>query len=58
MSKKPRVVALEEHYWDADIAAQFDAAEARPGKMRDRLFEILSALHVRKLAPAAAPARS
>lgn len=47
-ASKPRVIAIEEHYWDADIAAQFDAAEARPGKMRDRLLD-LGELRIREM---------
>ena len=34
MARKPRVIALEEHYWDAEVATHFDGAEARSPKLR------------------------
>lgn len=56
-ASRPRVIAIEEHYWDADIAAQFDAAESRPGKMRDRLFD-LGELRIREMDEAGVDFRS
>ena len=35
-----RVIALEEHYWDREIAAHFDAADSRSPKLRERLFDL------------------
>ncbi len=40
MAKKPRVVALEEHYWDAEVATHFDGAEARSPKLRAKLDDL------------------
>jgi 2,3-dihydroxybenzoate decarboxylase len=37
---KPRIIALEEHYWDAEMATHFDAAETRSPKLRERLFDL------------------
>ena len=48
MSKKPRVVALEEHYWDAEVATHFDGAEARSPKLRAKLDD-LGALRIKEM---------
>ena len=40
MARKPRVVALEEHYWDAEVAKHFDGAEARSPKLRAKLDDL------------------
>lgn len=40
MAKKPRVVALEEHYWDAEVATHFDVAESRSPKLRAKLDDL------------------
>ena len=37
---KPRVIALEEHYWDREMAEHFPPGEARPGPLLDRLFDL------------------
>jgi predicted TIM-barrel fold metal-dependent hydrolase len=37
---KPRIIALEEHFWDAEMATHFDGAEARSPKLRERLFDL------------------
>ncbi|MFD2183524.1 amidohydrolase family protein [Rhodoplanes azumiensis] len=37
----PRVIAIEEHYWDAEMAALFGGAEAaRPGPLADALYDL------------------
>ena len=40
--KKPRIVALEEHYWDREVAAKFEAAEATRNSpaIVERLFDL------------------
>src|SRR4051812_29432210 len=47
---KPRVIALEEHYWDPDVAATFGEAEAgrRTSGVRERLFD-LGALRLQEM---------
>jgi 2,3-dihydroxybenzoate decarboxylase len=39
---KPRIVALEEHYWDREVAASFDAAEMTRNSpaLVERLFDL------------------
>lgn len=38
MMDLPRVIAVEEHYWDAELASHFKGTEAsRPGRMETRL---------------------
>ena len=39
-NEKPRVIALEEHYWDAEMATHFVAAQALSPKLRERLFDL------------------
>ena len=39
-SRPPRVVALEEHYYDAELAATFDGPEGRAPETRRRLFDL------------------
>src|SRR5687768_18544314 len=36
----PLVIALEEHYYDAELAATFDGPEGRAGETRRRLFDL------------------
>ncbi len=51
MFKKPNcpVVAIEEHYWDAELAATFTGVEAaRPGPQAERLHD-LGALRLREM---------
>lgn len=38
--KKPYVIALEEHYWDAEVAEVFDGQEGRAGPLRMRLDDL------------------
>src|SRR5260221_4048620 len=38
--KRPLVIALEEHYWDADVAKTFGAGEARDPELRRRLDDL------------------
>src|SRR5256885_13808841 len=40
MASKPLVIALEEHYWDAEVAKHFDNAEARNPALRQRLDDL------------------
>lgn len=35
----PRVIALEEHYWDREVAATFGPAEQRPARILERLYD-------------------
>jgi 2,3-dihydroxybenzoate decarboxylase len=35
-----RVIALEEHYWDAEVAKHFDGSEGRAARTRERLFDL------------------
>jgi 2,3-dihydroxybenzoate decarboxylase len=46
--KKPFVIALEEHYWDADVAKHFDGAESRNPALRQRLDD-LGALRIKEM---------
>src|SRR5216684_3596162 len=45
---RPFVIALEEHYWDADVAKTFGGAEARNPELRQRLDD-LGALRIREM---------
>src|SRR5258708_22711951 len=49
ISKKPRIIAVEEHYWDPEVAAHFDGADTTkaPG-IRERL-EDLGALRLKEM---------
>jgi predicted TIM-barrel fold metal-dependent hydrolase len=41
-TRKPRVIALEEHYFDPEVAQHFQASgpEARTPELRERLFDV------------------
>jgi predicted TIM-barrel fold metal-dependent hydrolase len=39
-SRAPLVIALEEHYYDAELAATFDGPEGRATETRRRLFDL------------------
>src|SRR5687768_121724 len=43
-----RVIALEEHYWDPDIAAHFEGPEGRAPPLRERLDD-LGALRLKEM---------
>jgi len=45
---RPFVIALEEHYWDADVAKTFDNPEARNPELRRRLDD-LGELRIREM---------
>src|SRR5258707_307407 len=45
---RPFVIALEEHYWDADVAKTFGAGEARDPELRRRLDD-LGTLRIREM---------
>jgi len=45
---RPFVIALEEHYWDADVAKTFGSGEARSPELRQRLDD-LGALRIREM---------
>src|SRR6266568_4384783 len=45
---RPLVIALEEHYWDADVAKTFGSGEARDPELRRRLDD-LGALRIREM---------
>jgi len=45
---KPLVIALEEHYWDAEVAKHFDSPEGRNPALRQRL-EDLGALRLKEM---------
>jgi predicted TIM-barrel fold metal-dependent hydrolase len=45
---RPFVIALEEHYWDADVAKHFDGAESRNAELRRRLDD-LGALRIKEM---------
>src|SRR5262249_44398858 len=45
---RPFVIALEEHYWDAEVSKTFDAGEARSAELRKRL-EDTSALRIQEM---------
>jgi len=45
---RPFVIALEEHYWDADVAKHFDSPESRNAELRRRLDD-LGALRIREM---------
>src|SRR5258707_11192220 len=51
MFKKPNcpVIAVEEHYWDAELAKTYAGLESgRPGPQMDRLFD-LGALRLKEM---------
>ena len=41
---RPFVIALEEHYWDADVARTFGSGEARGPELRRRLDDLGASL--------------
>src|SRR2546422_7385623 len=45
---RPFVIALEEHYWDVDVAKTFGSGEARDPALRQRLDD-LGALRIREM---------
>ncbi|HMG58547.1 MAG TPA: amidohydrolase family protein, partial [Burkholderiales bacterium] len=45
---RPFVIALEEHYWDAEVAKTFGSGEARSPELRQRLDD-LGALRIREM---------
>src|SRR5260221_10405093 len=45
---RPFVIALEEHYWDADVAKTFGSGEARDPALRRRLDD-LGALRIKEM---------
>ena len=45
---RPQVIALEEHYWDAEVSKTFEAGEARSPELRKRL-EDLGALRIKEM---------
>jgi len=45
---RPFVIALEEHYWDAEVSKTFDAGEARSPELRKRL-EDTGALRIKEM---------
>ena len=47
-TNRPFVIALEEHYWDADVAKTFGGGEARNPELRRRLDD-LGALRIREM---------
>jgi len=51
MFKKPNcpVIAIEEHYWDAELSKTYSGLEAgRPGPQMERLFD-LGALRIKEM---------
>jgi 2,3-dihydroxybenzoate decarboxylase len=40
VKNKPFVIALEEHYWDAEVAKSFDSPEARNPELKRRLDDL------------------
>ena len=51
MFKKPNcpVIAIEEHYWDAELSKTYTGVESgRPGPQQERLFD-LGALRLREM---------
>ena len=40
MTGKPRVIALEEHYWDAEVASLINSPEGRVESLRRRLNDV------------------
>jgi 2,3-dihydroxybenzoate decarboxylase len=47
-SDRTQVIALEEHYWDAELAAHFDGPEARTSALSQRLLD-LGALRLKEM---------
>ena len=45
---KPQVIALEEHYWDAEVAKHFDSPDGRNPALRQRLDD-LGALRLKEM---------
>ena len=45
---RPFVIALEEHYWDAEVSKTFESGEARSPELRRRL-EDLGALRIKEM---------
>jgi 2,3-dihydroxybenzoate decarboxylase len=51
------IIAVEEHYWDAELAKHFTGSEAgRGGDVQERLFD-LGALRLREMDEAASISR-
>jgi predicted TIM-barrel fold metal-dependent hydrolase len=48
MAGRPFVIALEEHYWDPEVAKTFDGGESRNPQLKARL-EDLGALRIREM---------
>jgi 2,3-dihydroxybenzoate decarboxylase len=40
MPIKPRIIALEEHYWDTELAAYFNGGESRNPALREKLESV------------------
>ncbi len=40
LQDKPRIIALEEHYWDSEVAANYQASSgrSRPSGITERLY--------------------
>src|SRR5437879_13795482 len=45
---RPFVIALEEHYWDAEVAKTFESGEGREPALRQRLDD-LGALRIKEM---------
>jgi predicted TIM-barrel fold metal-dependent hydrolase len=43
-----RVIAIEEHFWDPEVVAQFDSLEGRSPDLQERLYD-LGALRLREM---------
>jgi len=48
MAGRPFVIALEEHYWDAEVAKTFDSPEARNPQLKARLEDV-GALRIKEM---------
>ena len=60
MFKKPNcpVIAIEEHYWDAELSKHYAGSEAgHGGAMQERLFDF-GALRIKEFSTAIYPRRS
>jgi predicted TIM-barrel fold metal-dependent hydrolase len=40
MSTQPLVIALEEHYWDREVASHYEGGGGRSGDLQQRLFDL------------------
>ena len=58
LQKNPRIIALEEHYWDQEVAATYrsPAGRQRPPGIAERLYDY-GELRIKEMDEAASPCK-